>query len=123
SPLEAALGWTVRFENKDFIGRDALLRQRDQGVGRVLVLVEFAGLDFVPAPGDAIVVAGQAIGKVTSADRGYYLGKSLALGYVPPATAVAGQAVSVKRAADGTSREGVVRIAAPYDPERQRARA
>lgn len=123
SPLEAGLGWTVKFNKPDFIGRDALLRQRDQGVKRGLVMVEFPDMEFVPAPGDAILADGRAVGKVTSADRGYYLRKSLALGYVEPAAANSGQSVAIKRAADGTARQGLIRTSAPYDPERNRARA
>jgi aminomethyltransferase len=123
SPLEAGLGWTVRFEKPDFIGRDALSRQRDKGIGRSLALVEFPDLDFVPAPGDAITVDGKTVGKVTSADRGYFLRKSLALGYIDPAVAKSRQAVAIKRAADGATKQGIVRTEAPYDPERKRARA
>ena len=123
SPLEAGLGWTVKFEKPDFIGRDALQRQRDKGVGRSLALVAFPDMEFVPAPGDAILADGCTVGKVTSADRGYHLRKSLALGYVEPAMAKPGTAVSVKRAADGAAKQGIVGTAAPYDPDRKRARA
>ena len=123
SPLEAGLGWTVKFDKPDFIGRDALRCQRDKGVGRSLALVAFPDMDFVPAPGDAILADGRAVGKVTSADRGWHLRKSLALGYVEPAMAKPGTAVSVKRAADGAARQGIVGTAAPYDPDRKRARA
>lgn len=123
SPLEAGLGWTVKFGKPNFIGREALLRQRDQGVKRSLALVEFPDMEFVPAPGDAILADGRTVGKVTSADRGYYLRKSLALGYLEPAAAKPGQAVDVKRAADGSVKRGVVATAAPYDPDRKRARA
>jgi len=123
SPLEAGLGWTVRFENPDFIGRDALLRQRDQGIGRLLVLVEFPDLEFLPAPGDAILVDGRAVGKVTSADRGYHLRKTLAMGYVEPKVAVDGQTATIKHVADGATGDGIVRTAAPYDPERKQVKA
>ena len=117
SPLEAGLGWTVKFDKPDFIGRDALLRQRDRGVTRSLAIVEFPGLEFVPAPGDLITLDGRTIGKVTSADRGFYLRKSLALGYVEPAAAKPGLSVTVK------GNKGVVGTKAPYDPERLRPRA
>ncbi|MCK6453337.1 MAG: glycine cleavage system aminomethyltransferase GcvT [Alphaproteobacteria bacterium] len=123
SPLEAGLGWTVRFDNPDFIGRDALLRQRDRGVGRSLVLMEFPDLEFVPAPGDAVQVEGRNVGKVTSADRGYHLRKSLALGYVAPEAAKDGETVAIRRGADGATGRAVVRTSAPYDPERKRVRA
>jgi len=123
SPLEAGLGWTVRFDKPDFVGRAALLQQRDRGVKRTLALVEFPDLDFVPAAGDAILADGRPVGKITSADRGYALRKSLALGYLEPGAAKDGQPVTVKRSQDGAAKQGTVRTAAPYDPERRRARA
>ena len=37
TPLEAGLGWVVKLDKGDFVGRDALLRQKEQGVARKLV--------------------------------------------------------------------------------------
>ncbi len=123
SPIEAGIGWTVRFDKGEFNGRAALMRQRDAGVGRSLVLIEFPDLAFVPAPGDAITVDERPVGKVTSADRGYFLGRSLALGYIVPEMAVAGTRATVTAAADGAAATGTVSLTAPYDPERTRVRA
>ena len=125
SPIEADLGWTVHFNERDFIGRDALARQRAQGVMRKLVLIEFADLAAVPAAGDEIRRgAGNAtIGKVTSAEPGWHLRRALALGYVGAEHARGGTRVEVMlKATPGTSLSGTVRLAAPYDPERKRAR-
>ena len=95
SPIEAGLGWTVRFDKGAFIGRDALQRQKENGAARQLAMVAFPDLAFVPPPGSVIAADGRNVGKVTSADRGYFLGKSLALGYVAPEVAVAGTKVTV----------------------------
>jgi aminomethyltransferase len=125
SPIEADLAWTVHFNERDFIGRDALARQRAQGVMRKLVLIEFADLAAVPAAGDEIRRgAGNAtIGKVTSAEPGWHLRRALALGYVGAEHARDGTKVEVTlKATPGTSLSGTVRLAAPYDPERKRAR-
>jgi glycine cleavage system aminomethyltransferase T len=59
---------------------------------------------------------------VTSADRGYFVGKSIALGYVYPEAGVTGIQVEVRNAA-GESRIGVVNRKAAYDPERLIAKA
>ncbi len=123
SPIEAGLGWTVRFDKGDFTGREALLRQRDAGVTRTLVAIEFPDLEFLPAPGDEIGIDGKPVGKVTSADRGYFLGRSLAMGYLNPGAAAAGTSVTVTSGASGESKIGTVSIKAPYDPERTRVRA
>ena len=123
TPLEAGLGWTVRWDKGDFVGRDALLRQREEGVTRKLVGIGFEGLGFLPKPGDAIEVDGRRVGSITSADTGWWLGRNLAMGYVEPVAAVAGTAVTV-RAADGSaSATGAVSERAFYDPDRERVRA
>jgi len=122
SPLEANLGWTVRFADRVFIGRDALLRQKENGVTRTLVAIEFPDLDFLPATGDGVTVDGNAVGSVTSGDRGFFVGKSIALGYLTPEAGVAGVHVQVTNAA-GESRTGIVNTKAAHDPNRARVRS
>jgi len=123
SPLEADLGWTVQFGERDFIGRDALAHQRNKGVARKLVLIEFPDLATVPAGGDEIRVGNATVGKVTSAESGWHLRRALALGYVGPQNAVEGAKVEVAVKAKGATLAGTIRLHAPYDPERRRARA
>ncbi|HQY32279.1 MAG TPA: glycine cleavage T C-terminal barrel domain-containing protein, partial [Thermomicrobiales bacterium] len=98
-------------------GKDALQRQKDAGVTRNLVAIEFDGLDFLPAPGDSITIGGDVVGNVTSADRGFFVGKSIALGYVQPAVAKTDLLVEVTDK-DGTTRTGSVDLKAAYDPDR-----
>ncbi|HLW92703.1 MAG TPA: aminomethyltransferase family protein [Roseiarcus sp.] len=121
SPIEAGLGWTVRLNKGSFIGYDALARQTHEGVSRRLALVVFPDLAFVPAPGNAIAFDGKTVGKVTSADRGYFLGKSLALGYLPPDIETGAQ-VTISDGS-GAKAQGEVRLKAPHDPEMTRAKA
>lgn len=122
TPLEANLGWTVRFAKGDFIGRDALLRQKQQGVSRSLVAIEFPDLEFLPATGDSVSAGGDAAGVVTSGDRGFFVGKSIALAYIHPDAAVSGATVEVRNA-KGDVKTGVVNTKAAYDPDRSRARS
>jgi len=51
SPLEANLAWAVDVDKHGYIGREALRRQLDAGVSRLLVGIEFPALSFVPAAG------------------------------------------------------------------------
>lgn len=120
TPLEAGLGWTVKFDKPRFAGKDALARQKAAGPGRRLVLIEFPTLDFVPPVGAAILVAGAEVGKVTSADCGYTVGKALALGYVRPDAAQDGLAATV--AGPDGARAGTIRLRAAYDPDGLRVR-
>ncbi len=123
SPYEAGLGWTVRLKKGEFVGRDALARQREHGVDRLLVGIELSGLDFLPAPGDAILSDGREVGRVSSADRGFHVGKSLAMGYVEKSVAETGTSVTIASAASGEDYVGIVHTRAFYDPEMSRAKA
>lgn len=123
TPLEASLGWTVRFDKGDFVGREALIRQRDDGVTRRLVGVAFDGTAFLPKGGDGVRVDGREVGALTSAEIGHSLGRALAMGYLEPAAAADGTPVTVTSAEGGGSAVGVVRTKAFYDPDRERVRA
>jgi aminomethyltransferase len=122
TPLEANLGWTVRFNKGDFVGREALLRQKEQGVNRTLVAIEFPDLGFLPITGDVVTVGRERVGLVTSADRGYFVGKSIALAYLNPEAGITGANVEVTNAS-GEVKTGVVNTKAAYDPDRSRAKA
>lgn len=122
SPIEANLGWTVRFSKPAFNGRCALVRQKEEGVNRQLVAIEFADLEFLPATGDAVTFDGEVVGKVTSADRGYFITKSIALGYLRPDYAATGTNVIVTDKS-GESATGTVNQKAAYDPDREKVRA
>jgi aminomethyltransferase len=120
SPLEANLAWAVDLDKDGYVGRDVLRRQRDEGVTRLLCGIEFPDLSFVPAAGDTVSVDGIEVGTVTSSDRGYFLRKALAMGYLPPGT-VGFEAIVAS--ADGSSATGVVTDRAFYDPDGARVRS
>ncbi len=122
SPLEAGLGWAVDLDAEPFVGRDALRRQRDEGVDRLLTGIELPDLTQVPAAGDLVADAdGRALGELTSTDRGWFLGKALAMGYLP-AGLPPGTGVTLT-APDGTAAEGVTTHRPFYDPEGTHVRA
>lgn len=80
TPLEANLKWTVDL-NKDFIGKDALLKQMEEGIKRKLVGIEI--FDKMPVRhGNEIYNNNGKIGYVTSGLKSPTLNKNLALGYV-----------------------------------------
>ncbi len=81
TPLEAGLGWVVRLNKGEFIGRDALQRQRETGVPRHVVglMMHVPG---IPRQGYRIFHGRDAVGAVTSGTKSPTLGKAIALGYV-----------------------------------------
>lgn len=81
TPLEAGLGWVVRFNKGDFLGRAALLQQREAGLSRQLVGLAMTEPG-IPRQGYRIMHAHQVAGAVTSGTKSPTLGKAIALGYV-----------------------------------------
>jgi aminomethyltransferase len=82
TPLEAGLGWIVKLSKGDFIGREALERQKREGLKRKLV--GFEVLDRAPArDGYPIVIGGQEVGRVTSGSPAPFLSKNIGLAYLP----------------------------------------
>jgi aminomethyltransferase len=97
SPIEAGLGWIVKFsDNRWFIDRDYLMLQKEQGVMRHLrgfVLKERG----IPRQGYELVdVQGKMIGKVTSGTLSPVLNQGIGLGYVPKEHSAAGMEIFVK---------------------------
>ncbi len=81
SPLSAGLSWAVSFE-KDFVGKDALLKQQADGLKKYLVGFEMSERA-IPRHGYAIYCGGEKVGAVTSGTFAPFLQKNLGLGYVP----------------------------------------
>ena len=83
TPLEAGLGFAVRFDkNQPFIGRDALLRQKEQGLTKRLVQFALEDPDPLIYHNEPIYRDGEIVGYVTSANYGHHLGRAIGMGYV-----------------------------------------
>ena len=95
TPLEAGLGWVVKFSKSEFIGRDILLRQKEQGVERKLIGLELTAPG-IARSGYALSKSGRSMGRVTSGTKSPSLGKSIALGYVEAAAATIGNLIDVE---------------------------
>jgi aminomethyltransferase len=81
TPFEAVYGWTVSL-NKDFVGKEALQKQKEEGVKRKLVGFEVLGRG-IAREHYKIFHKGQEVGEVTSGTPAPTLGKNIGLGYVP----------------------------------------
>ena len=95
SPLEAGLGWTVKFGETDFSGRAALERQKVEGLARRMVALEM--LDrAIPRPHCSISHDGRRVGELTSATFSPTFNRGIGLGYVETASARPGTNVQVE---------------------------
>jgi aminomethyltransferase len=114
TPWEANLGWTVKFGKGDFIGREALLRQKEEGIKRQLVTVALEG-EVLPAGGCTILHNGSAVGKTTSSAFGHSMHCPLALAVVQLEAAQPGTALEVET--EGKLHPAQIVPRPYYDPE------
>ena len=83
TPLEAGLGFAIAWNKPDgFIGKDALVRQRETGVSRRLVQLALEDSDKLLYHNEPIWRDGALVGETSSGMWGHTLQQSLALGYV-----------------------------------------
>lgn len=93
NPLEAGLEWTLNLD-KDFIGRDAIVRAREHGLDRTLVGLKMLDRS-IPRHGYPVTADDRQVGMVTSGNVSFTLGFNIAMAYVPPALAQAGTRLAV----------------------------
>lgn len=92
--LESGLGWITKLDKGDFVGRDALRRQKEAGLERKLVGLKLEERGF-PRPGYPVASDGEVVGVLTSGTVSPSLGYGIALGYVPVALATEGTSLQV----------------------------
>jgi heterotetrameric sarcosine oxidase gamma subunit len=126
TPLEAGLSFAVAFKKDGFVGREALLRQRDKPLVRRLVMFTLDD----PAPlllGDEPIWRdGALVGRITSGAYGHTLGRSVGMGYVAHTDGVDAALVRAGRWELEIATErfaATARLEPPYDPASARIRS
>jgi aminomethyltransferase len=93
-PLQAGLAWAVKLDKGDFIGRDALLRRREDPTLPRRIGLELAGKR-IAREGAAVTDAGRQVGRVTSGTFAPTLGTAIAMAYVEPLATATGISLEV----------------------------
>ena len=94
-PFEAGLGWVVKLDAGDFIGREALRSIKATGFDRKLVGFEMTERG-IARHGYPIIVGGGRVGEVTSGSPGPTVGRNIGLGYVPKALRKVGTELGIE---------------------------
>ena len=120
NPLEAGLEFAIDW-NKEFIGRDALIRARDNGAQNRIMSIKFNDRDAIPLGNEPVYLNNDIVGKTTSASFGYRVGTSVALADISRIEArTSGTVVEVDIAGDRY--EGTISTTAVFDPSGTRMR-
>ncbi len=119
---ESGLDRFIRPDKGDFIGREALLAWRERGFANAFTTLEVTGRnDADPLGNNPIYLDGALVGRATSGNFGFRVGKSLALAMVRPDVAELGTQLAMDVL--GTSCVATVLGESPFDPENARLRA
>lgn len=95
SPIEAGLGMFVKVEKDEFIGKEAVAKQKAEGVSRKIVGIELAGRA-IPRHGYDVEAEGKIIGTVTTGYNSISTGKSVCMALIDIAYAKLGTPVQVR---------------------------
>jgi aminomethyltransferase len=95
TPLEASLGWLVKMKKGNFVGRDALAKQKEQGLTRKLVGFTTQERAF-PRHGYPVFANGKPSGEVRSGTMSPTLGIPIGTAYVPPESAAEGSPLEIE---------------------------
>jgi aminomethyltransferase len=95
NPIEAGLGWTVKLDGEDFIGRDSLLKIKEECCSRRLKGIVITGRGMA-RHGYDIYADGEKIGEVTSGSYSPSLKKSIAMGYLNEEYTKTGSKIQIK---------------------------
>lgn len=122
--LEAGLGFAVKPDKGDFIGREAVLAKRESGLSRRLVQFQLTTPEPMLYHNEPILQDGKIVGHLTSGGYGHALGASMGLGYVPSKGEKAAEmlASSFEIEIAGTRFVATASLKPLYDPTSARVR-
>ena len=95
SPIMAGLGMFVKLDKPEFIGKEAVAKQKAEGVEKKIIGIELEGRA-IPRHGYEVVVDDQVVGEVTTGYSSISTGKSVCMAFVDTAHAKLGTPVQVR---------------------------
>ncbi len=122
--LEAGLGFAARTSKPEFIGRDAVLRKKEEGLANRMVQFRLTDPEPLLYHHEPIIRDGEMVGYLTSGNYGHHLGAAIGMGYVP----CAGESADQVTASSYEIEVAGVRVMAEaslrpiYDPKSERTK-
>ncbi|HEV8338046.1 MAG TPA: FAD-dependent oxidoreductase [bacterium] len=121
TPYEAGQGYFVKLDRKDFQGREALLRQREEGLTRKLCCLVLADNTTHPLGNEPVLLDGRVVTRTTSGGIGYTVRESIAYAYLPMELTAVGTEVGVE--VDGRRVSATVQREPRFDPANSRIKS
>ena len=123
--LEAGLGFAVKTAKPEFIGRDAVLRKKDEGLAARMVQFKLTDPEPLLYHNEPVIRDGEIVGYLSSGSYGHALGGAMGLGYVPCRGESAADVLASSYEIDvaGTRVRAEASLKPMYDPKGERAKA
>ena len=123
--LEAGLGFAVKTDKADFIGRDAVLGKKESGLTKRLMQFRLIDPEPLLYHNEPVLRDGQIVGYLSSGSYGHHLGGAIGLGYVPCPGESAAELLASAYEIDvaGTKVKAEVSLKPMYDPKSERVKA
>ena len=121
TPYEAGLGFAVKLDKGDFVGREALVAAQEEQLDRRLACLVLDEPRAVALGSEPVRMEGEVLGRVTSGGYGYSVERSIAYAYVPAAAVEPGRRVEVEIFGEWV--EGSIAEEPLWDPAGERIRA
>ncbi|MFD1158668.1 GcvT family protein [Roseovarius aestuarii] len=123
--LEAGLGFAVKTAKPDFLGRDAVLRKKDEGLSARMVQFKLSDPEPLLYHNEPLLRDGEIVGYLSSGNYGHHLGGAMGMGYVQCKGESAEQVLASSYEIDvaGTRVKAEASLRPMYDPKGERAKA
>jgi 4-methylaminobutanoate oxidase (formaldehyde-forming) len=125
TPYEAGLGFGVKLDKDDFIGKTALLKQKEEGLKRKLVMFTLEDPNIMLYGSEPIYRDGVWMENMTSGAYGFKVGSAVGMGYVKSEQAISEDWIlsgKYEIEVEGKMIPAKVHIRSPYDPKNQRSK-
>jgi 4-methylaminobutanoate oxidase (formaldehyde-forming) len=125
TPYEAGLGFGVKLDKDDFIGKTALLKQKEEGIKRKLVMFTLEDPNIMLYGSEPIYRDGIWMENMTSGAYGFKLGSAVGMGYVKSEQVITEDWIlsgKYEIEIEGKMVPAKVHIRSPYDPKNERTK-
>ncbi len=125
TPLEAGLGFAVCFDKGDFLGKEALLAQKEKGLTRKMVQFTLEDPEAKLYQNEPIFRDGEQVSQITSGAYGYHVGSAVGMGYLSNPDGVTNDWIKAGKyeiMVEGKMIPATVHLRAPYDPKGERTK-
>ncbi|NDW54189.1 FAD-dependent oxidoreductase [Aliiroseovarius sp. PrR006] len=122
--LEAGLGFAVKTDKPDFVGRDAVLAKKESGLENRMVQFKLTDPEPLLYHNEPVIRDGEIVGFLSSGSYGHHLGAAMGMGYVPCKGETAADVLASSYEIDvaGTRVKAEASLKPMYDPKGERAK-